>query len=329
MASYLYYLLPAVGGYALTSLFFLKNPHILHKKKQTAFYCTHISHRGGCGEKIENTMEAFTHAVEMGTEMLELDCHLTKDGHVVVSHDENLLRQTGQDLNISSLNLEELPPYNETLEVTFKTGHFSTGSDRNLALLEDVFRKFPHIAVNIEVKENNSLLIEKISDLVKKYNREAISVWASVDSTIMENCCKTNSSMPYMFTVKRGLMLLLLYYTGLLPFVPLGESFLQFYLPQIINREYIPEMWIMRSRLVVFLIQRLTLRKGMFKHLRDRGIQIHLFVCNKEEDIKTAFAAGATGLMSDYPTLLSNYIRRHTQDTGPKIAISKEAIRRR
>ncbi|XP_026063893.1 lysophospholipase D GDPD1 isoform X1 [Carassius auratus] len=315
MESFLYFLLPAVGGYALASLFFLKNPHILHKKKQTAFFCTHISHRGGSGERIENTMEAFTHAAEVGTEMLELDCHLTKDGHVVVSHDENLLRQTGQDVNISSLNLEELPPYNETLEVTFKTGHFSTGSDRNLALLEDVFRKFPHIAVNIEVKENNSMLIEKISDLVKKYNREAISVWASVDSTIMENCRKTNSSMPYMFTVKRGLKLLLLYYTGLLPFVPLGESFLQFYLPQIMNREFIPDMWIMKSRLVVSLIQRLTLRKAMFKHLRDRGIQIHLFVCNVEQDIEAAFAAGATGVMTDYPILLSNYIRRHTQDT--------------
>ncbi|XP_016134873.1 lysophospholipase D GDPD3a isoform X2 [Sinocyclocheilus grahami] len=315
MASYLYYLLPAVGGYALTSLYFLKNPHILHKKKQTAFYCTHISHRGGCGERIENTMGAFTHAVEVGTEMLEIDCHLTKDGHVVVSHDENLLRQTGQDVNISSLNLEELPPYKEILEVTFKTGHFSTGSDRNIALLEDVFHKFPHIAVNIEVKENNSMLIEKISDLVKKYNRGAISVWASVDSTIMENCRKTNSSMPYMFTVKQALKLLLLYYTGLLPFVPLGESFLQFYLPQIINREYIPEMWILRRRLVIFLIERLTLRKGMFKHLRDRGIQIHLFVCNEEQDIEAAFAAGATGVMTDYPTLLSNYIRRHTQDT--------------
>uniref|UniRef100_A0A8C1DH93 Glycerophosphodiester phosphodiesterase domain containing 3a n=1 Tax=Cyprinus carpio carpio TaxID=630221 RepID=A0A8C1DH93_CYPCA len=256
MASYLYYLLPAVGGYALTSLYFLKNPHFLHKKKQTAFYCTHISHRGGSGERIENTMGAFTHAAEVGTEMLELDCHLTKDSHVVVSHDENLLRQTGQDVNISSLNLEELPPYKETLEVTFKAGHFSTGSDRNIALLEDVFRKFPQIAVNIEVKENNSMLIEKISDLVKKYNREAISVWASVDSTIMENCRKTNSSMPYMFTVKRALKMLLLYYTGLLPFVPLGESFLQFYLPQIINREYIPETWILRSRLVIFLIER-------------------------------------------------------------------------
>lgn len=208
-----------------------------------------------------------------------------------------------------------MPLYNETLEVTFKTGNFSTGSDRNIALLDDVFRKFPHIAVNIEVKENNSMLIEKISDLVKKYDREAISVWASADSTIMKMCHKTNSSMPYMFTIKRCLKMLLLYYTGLLPFVPLGESFLQFYLPQIINREYIPEMWIMRSRLVVFLFERLTLRKGMFKHLRDRGIQIHLFVCNKEEDIKIAFAAGATGVMTDYPTLLSNYIKRHRQDT--------------
>lgn len=38
--------------------------------------------------------------------MLEMDCHLTQDGHVVVSHDENLLRQTGHDVNISSLRLE-------------------------------------------------------------------------------------------------------------------------------------------------------------------------------------------------------------------------------
>lgn len=38
--------------------------------------------------------------------MLEMDCHLTRDGHVVVSHDENLLRQTGHDADISSLNLQ-------------------------------------------------------------------------------------------------------------------------------------------------------------------------------------------------------------------------------
>lgn len=45
-----------------------------------------------------------------------------------------------------------------------------------------------------------------------------------------------NGSMPYSFTMSRGLLLLLLFYTGLLPFVPIGESLLQFYVMRIFNR---------------------------------------------------------------------------------------------
>jgi len=45
-----------------------------------------------------------------------------------------------------------------------------------------------------------------------------------------------NPSIPYLFSMKRGILLLLLFYTGLLPFVPLGESVLLFYLPRVINR---------------------------------------------------------------------------------------------
>lgn len=47
MSYFLYFILPALGGYTLGSVYLLKNPHILHKRKRTAFYCTHISHRGG------------------------------------------------------------------------------------------------------------------------------------------------------------------------------------------------------------------------------------------------------------------------------------------
>uniref|UniRef100_A0AAY5EVL9 GP-PDE domain-containing protein n=1 Tax=Electrophorus electricus TaxID=8005 RepID=A0AAY5EVL9_ELEEL len=187
MSSFLYYLLPAVGGYTLMSFYLLKNPHILHKKKKTAFYCTHISHRGGTSNL---TWTSYPLCLSISyTKMLELDCHMTCDGHVIISHDYNLLRQTGQDVNISDVNLE-LPSYKERLEVTFYTGHFSTGLDRRFALLEDVFRMFPKVPINIEVKEENKELIEKVSALVKKFNRESITVWASVDSRIMKACRK-------------------------------------------------------------------------------------------------------------------------------------------
>uniref|UniRef100_A0A4W4GQR0 Glycerophosphodiester phosphodiesterase domain containing 3b n=1 Tax=Electrophorus electricus TaxID=8005 RepID=A0A4W4GQR0_ELEEL len=271
----------ALGVYMICSWYFLRNPLLLHKKKCLAFHSRHVSHRGGAGERIENTMAAFTHAVKEGTEMLELDCHLTQDGYVVVSHDKNLERQTGYNIDISSLKFQDLPSYKEKLEVTFNSGHYGTGQDRRFTLLEDVFKKFPKIPINIEVKENNDLLIEK------------------------------NPFMPYSFTLRRGSLLLVLYYTGLLPFVPLGEGLLQFYLPRVINRTYIPEETFLRKKFVISVIEKLTMRKALFEHLVKRGMQVQLFVCNQESDMDAAFAVGATGVMSDYPTLLSDYIHKN------------------
>lgn len=43
-------------------------------------------------------------------------------------------------------------------------------------------------------------------------------------------------------------------------------------------------------------------------------LQVHLFVCNTDEDIRAAFEAGATGVMSDYPSLLSYYLLRNTRE---------------
>ncbi|KAK2866016.1 hypothetical protein Q7C36_002072 [Tachysurus vachellii] len=297
--------------YISCSVYLLRNPAVLHKKKRLAFYSRHISHRGGAGERIENTMEAFMHAVDVGTQMLELDCHLTRDGYVVVCHDKNLERQTGSDLDISLVQFQDLPLYREKIEVTFSVGQNSTGRDRRIALLEDVFKKFPQMPINIEVKQNNDLLIRKVSFLVKKYNRDSITVWATEDSHIMAKCRKQNPFMPYSFTIRRGILLLALYYTGLLPFCPLGESLLQFYLPRVINRSYIPEESFLKRKFVVSLIENLTMRKSLFEHLVKRGMQVQLFVCNNEEDIAAAFAVGATGVMSDYPTVLSEYLQKH------------------
>lgn len=49
-----------------------------------------IAHRGFAGLRVENTLAAFAHAIEVGAAGAELDVHLSRDGAVVVHHDDNL-----------------------------------------------------------------------------------------------------------------------------------------------------------------------------------------------------------------------------------------------
>ena len=49
-----------------------------------------IAHRGGSGLRVENTLAAFGHAIRLGAAGAELDVHLSRDGEVVVHHDESL-----------------------------------------------------------------------------------------------------------------------------------------------------------------------------------------------------------------------------------------------
>ncbi|KAM9305379.1 lysophospholipase D GDPD3 [Gastrophryne carolinensis] len=315
----LYYLAPVLGGYAATSYYLLKNPQILHPKKRLPFYCRHISHRGGAGERIENTIEAFENAVANHTDLLELDCHLTKDGQVVVSHDGNLLRQTGQDLNICDVPYEELPQYKDSLEVTFLPDYMSSGRDRRIPLLEEVFQRFPDKPINIEIKADCEELIKKVSDLVKRYQRTEKTIWATTSDQVMKKCRKENPDMPVMFTPRRGILLLLLYYTGLLPFVPLSESVVETYMPSIINRTYFPHNRLMRNPFLVRLQDKLMMRRGLFQHLEARGIQVYLWVLNQESDFQRAFKCGATGIMTDFPSKLHGYLQSCEQRArGPQ-----------
>ena len=67
-----------------------------------------IAHRGASGQYPENTRLAFGKAIEAGVDMIELDCQMTQDGHVVVFHDERLTRTAGIRGTIRSKTLEQL-----------------------------------------------------------------------------------------------------------------------------------------------------------------------------------------------------------------------------
>jgi glycerophosphoryl diester phosphodiesterase len=66
-----------------------------------------IGHRGASGERPQNTLAAFRRAEELGADAVELDVHLTKDGHLVVLHDRTVPAKPEQ-LRVDSLTLDEL-----------------------------------------------------------------------------------------------------------------------------------------------------------------------------------------------------------------------------
>lgn len=67
-----------------------------------------IAHRGGPRYAPENTLLAFSNAIAVGADMLECDVHLTRDGEVVVIHDETLERTTNGTGWVMDLTLAEL-----------------------------------------------------------------------------------------------------------------------------------------------------------------------------------------------------------------------------
>src|SRR5215210_2034266 len=67
-----------------------------------------LAHRGASASAPENTLEAFRIAVEAGAGGLELDVHLTRDGHVVVIHDDTVERTTGGTGSVAEMTFDEL-----------------------------------------------------------------------------------------------------------------------------------------------------------------------------------------------------------------------------
>jgi len=67
-----------------------------------------IAHRGWSALAPENTLAAFRAAIEVGADGIELDVQLSKDGHVVVIHDEKLDRTTNGSGPVADHTLAEL-----------------------------------------------------------------------------------------------------------------------------------------------------------------------------------------------------------------------------
>lgn len=84
-----------------------------------------VGHRGAGAYEIENTLESFQKAIELGVNAIELDVRKSKDGKLVIIHDDNLKKVFGKDVPVNRAKLKELKQITEnkipTLEEALKT----------------------------------------------------------------------------------------------------------------------------------------------------------------------------------------------------------------
>lgn len=144
--------------------------------------CTVIAHRGASACYPENTIPAFEAAVELGAHMIELDVQLSRDGEVVVSHDETLARCTDGRGTVAGRSLAEL----KWLDAGSWFGKDFEGT--KIPTLEEVLSLCRgRIAVNVEIKTEAVTdrvaggIEEKCLDLVAARGMGSQVVFSSFD----------------------------------------------------------------------------------------------------------------------------------------------------
>jgi len=306
------------SSYVATSLYLLLNPLARYKASPRMKQVPLIAHRGGAGEGYENTILAFRRAVESGAGMLELDVHLTRDGEVVVAHDLQLLRLAGLDQSIRDLDFAQLPRLKPSVSIDFCPGHSYTDNhvaeeERNFSSLGKVLQEFPFTQVNIDLKDRDDVLVEKVNEIIVENNAEDRCVWGNFSSATTELCYSTNPRVGLLFSSLQFLKLYLLFYTGLLPFVHIKESHLEIPMPSVfLNEKY-------RSKLgnvglakfspwVLMVVDWLLMSPMLFLHLQKRGVTTYLWVLNTDQQFQRAFNLGVQGVMTDYPSQLRQFL---------------------
>ncbi|MCP5056149.1 MAG: hypothetical protein GY937_05410 [bacterium] len=127
-----------------------------------------FGHRGASGERPENTLPAFEHAVREGVAALETDVHLTRDGEVAVFHDALLERTTNGEGPIAELSLAELRELDAGYRFSADGGQSFPfrGKGIQVPTLRETFDAFPDLRINVELKGKTDDLIAATLDLV-------------------------------------------------------------------------------------------------------------------------------------------------------------------
>lgn len=225
-----------------------------------------FAHRGACGYEPENTMEAFALAVEQGADGIELDVQLTKDGKLVIFHDETIDRMCHGTGWVKDFTLEELRKY-EVCSPEGKKGRIPTLRE----VLELV--KPGNLKVNIELKTGIYWYpdIERLTvEEVKRQKMEERVIYSSFNH----------------YSIQK-----------LKEYAPEAET-AYLYSDVILNvDEYAKKSGIQALHPALYHV----LMADFLSEYKESGLKIRVWTVNEKEHIEALVREGADAIITNYP----------------------------
>jgi glycerophosphoryl diester phosphodiesterase len=227
-----------------------------------------IAHRGASGEYPENTRLAFVKAIEARADIIELDCQMTRDGHIVIFHDESLMRTAGVRGTVKNRTLEQL----KRLDVGQWKNRFHRG-ERILTLEEALetiggkadlcleIKSYPGSAPGIELK----ILF-------------TLSHYDYLDRTIL-------SSFDYRCLAR---------VRDLAPETSIGVIFGS-------NVKENPFAAVKDLGAASIYVQKELASRNFLEQAWQEGLDVHVWTVNAVRDLEVFAAMGVQGLVSDFP----------------------------
>lgn len=237
--------------------------------KQVIILTLIFAHRGASGTHPENTMLAFFEAERVKADGIELDVHLTKDGEVVIIHDETINRTTNGKGYVKDFTLAEIQQFDAGCK--FKTGKF-TAKIPTLDEFLKWFRRTTNMICNIEIKKTtvrDFLLEEKTIQLVKQYRLEDRVIISSFN----------HYSIVYCHQVAPEIEIAPLYMEGIYRPWDYAKS---------INAKGIHPYYRAVNAQLIQIAQK-------------NGIAVRPFTVDNERDLRYFFRAGTAAVITNYP----------------------------
>lgn len=235
-----------------------------------------FAHRGFSGKYPENTMLAFEKAVAIGVDGIELDVHLTKDGEIVIIHDEDIKRTCDGEGLVKDMTLEELKKFDAS--AAFRGVYGFCG----IPTLREYFElvKDTDIITNIELKTGvyeYEGIERKVTDLIKEFGLEDKIIFSSFNHFTVKRCEKIAPE------IKRGFLT--------------GDWLVDF-------GKYTRERNVQCCH-----PWHITLSKEVIDEMHSAGCEINTWTVNEYEDIERLAEWGVDSLIGNFPDRMIEKLR--------------------